>query len=155
MVSWHLLWVWLCSSHSSSSLEPYFPSCKLPPTCQRSWAPFLKPPLPCHSLLSSPSYSRFLGLWAFSQSQPLVCDYSDSSLFGPNLALPHFHQLPLLPHLVADQQSQGMNSRASHVQLFWIFMLFQAVNTVKLNFKAGLFSSTFQFEHSFLAKSQC
>ena len=38
---------------------------------------------------------------------------------------------------------------------FWIFMLFQAVNTVKLNFKAGLFSSTFQFEHSFLAKSQC
>ena len=46
-------------------------------------------------------------------------------------------------------------SRASHVQLFWIFMLFQAVNTVKLNFKAGLFSSTFQFEHSFLAKSQC
>ena len=38
---------------------------------------------------------------------------------------------------------------------FWIFMLFQAVNTVKLNFKAGLFSSTFPFEHSFLAKSQC
>ena len=32
-------------------------------------------------------------------------------------------------------------------------MLFQAVNTVKLNFKAGLFSSTFLFEHSFLAKS--
>ena len=46
-------------------------------------------------------------------------------------------------------------SRASHVQLFWIFMLFEVVNTVKLNFKAGLFSSTFQFEHSFLAKSQC
>ena len=40
--------------------------------------------------------------------------------------------------------------RASHMQLFWIFMLFQAVNTVKLNFKAGLFSSTFLFEHSFL-----
>ena len=49
----------------------------------------------------------------------------------------------------------GMYIRASHMQLFWIFMLFQAVNTVKLNFKAGLFSSTFQFEHSFLAKSQC
>ena len=48
-----------------------------------------------------------------------------------------------------------MSIRASHVQLFWIFMLFQAVNTIKLNFKAGLFSSTFQFEHSFLAKSQC
>ena len=46
-------------------------------------------------------------------------------------------------------------TRASHVQLFWIFMLFQAVNIVKLNFKASLFSSTFQFEHSFLAKSQC
>ena len=42
--------------------------------------------------------------------------------------------------------------RASHMQLFWIFMLFQAVNTVKLNFKAGLFSSTLLFEHSFLAK---
>ena len=48
-----------------------------------------------------------------------------------------------------------IDNRASHVQLFWIFMLFQAVKTVKLNFKAGLFSSTFQFEHSFLAKSQC
>ena len=44
-------------------------------------------------------------------------------------------------------------SRASHMQHFWIFMLFQAVTTVKLNFKAGLFSSTFLFEHSFLAKS--
>ena len=40
-----------------------------------------------------------------------------------------------------------MDNRASHVQLFWIFMLFQAVYTIKLNFKAGLFSSTFQFEH--------
>ena len=48
-----------------------------------------------------------------------------------------------------------MPNRASHVQLFWIFMLFQAVNVVKLHFKAGLFSSTFQFEPSFLAKSQC
>ena len=47
----------------------------------------------------------------------------------------------------------GMYIRASHVQLFWFLMLFQAVNTVKLNFKAGLFSSTFLFEHSFLAKS--
>ena len=46
-------------------------------------------------------------------------------------------------------------SRASHVQFFWIFILFHAVITVKLNFKASLFSSTFQFEHSFLAKSQC
>ena len=51
--------------------------------------------------------------------------------------------------------NSDMVSRASHVHLFWIFMLFQAVNIVKLNFKAGLFSSTFQFEHSFLAKSQC
>ena len=50
---------------------------------------------------------------------------------------------------------EGLLNRASHVQLFWIFMLFQAVNIVKLNFKAGLFSSTFQFERSFLAKSQC
>ena len=47
----------------------------------------------------------------------------------------------------------GLSIRASHMQLFWIFMLSQAVNTVKLNFKAGLFSSTFLFEHSFLAKS--
>ena len=36
----------------------------------------------------------------------------------------------------------------------WTFMLFQAVNTVKLNFKVGLFSSTFLFEHLFLAKSR-
>ena len=49
----------------------------------------------------------------------------------------------------------AMGNSASHVHLFWIFMLFQAVITVKLNFKAGLFSSTFPFEHSFLAKSQC
>ena len=56
---------------------------------------------------------------------------------------------------ILDVEGFGLCTRASHMQLFWIFMLFQAVNTVKLNFKAGLFSSTFQFEHSFLAKSQC
>ena len=38
---------------------------------------------------------------------------------------------------------ESVVNRASHVQLFWTFMLFQAVNTVKLNFEAGLFSSTF------------
>ena len=54
-----------------------------------------------------------------------------------------------------EQRFEDMSNRASHVQLFWIFILFQAVITVKLNFKAGLFSSTFPFEHSFLAKSQC
>ena len=37
----------------------------------------------------------------------------------------------------------NMAIRASHVQLFWIFMLFQAVNTVKLNLKAGLFFQLF------------
>ena len=56
---------------------------------------------------------------------------------------------------VSESEMGHMLTRASHVQLFWIFMLFQAVNIVKLNFKAGLFSSTFPFEHSFLAKSQC
>ena len=54
------------------------------------------------------------------------------------------------PQVAAHWQ---LYNRASHMQLFWISMLFQAVNTVKLNFKAGLFSSTFLFEHSFLAKS--
>ena len=50
---------------------------------------------------------------------------------------------------------QGWSIERVMCNIFWIFMLFQAVNIVKLNFKAGLFSSTFQFERSFLAKSQC
>ena len=41
------------------------------------------------------------------------------------------------------QGDEELRSRASHMQLFWIFMLFQAVNIVKLNFKASLFSPTF------------
>ena len=57
--------------------------------------------------------------------------------------------------IMTTSYTAAIYNRASHVQLFWIFMLFQAVYNVKLNSKAGLFSLTFQFEHSFLAKSQC
>ena len=83
------------------------------------------------------------GCWVLEKSR-LRCEEQErgqlAGWMGSSLL---FYDYPPLP------------SRASHVQLFWIFMLFQAVNTVKLNFKAGLFSLTFQFEHSFLAKSQC
>ena len=58
-----------------------------------------------------------------------------------------FNKLPRFPFLRCSLERVMCN-------FFWIFMLFQAVNTVKLNFKAGLFSSTFPFEHSFLAKSR-
>ena len=85
-----------------------------------------------------PLISRFL---------QICCDVA--KWLGPVLARYRIVQLFVLAFVFE------MAIRASHVQLFWIFMLFQAVNTVKLNFKAGLFSSTFQFEHSFLAKSQC
>ena len=76
-------------------------------------------------------------------------------MFQQNHLMKHLYLFPtLVLHLEVNHEAKGdgLSIRASHLQFF---MLFQAVNTVKLNFKAGLFSSTFQFEHSFLAKSQC
>ena len=59
----------------------------------------------------------------------------------------------IYPHCIGWAKQSTITIRASHMQLFWIFILFRAVNTVKLNFNAGLFSSTFLFEHLLLAKS--